>query len=156
MQGTGTLKGSTEMKRAESGHEDHDVLYGWKAIAAFIGCSARNAQRMEKNEGLPVLRPDKRRKWRALALRRSLEAWMTGGVESAAVTGNSLHAFDRRMHILWSHEFPKPLHNYAADELEWRLQIVDLDGSGERGVLFVARYLTHNNPDTLFYFSPNG
>lgn len=135
---------------------DDDVLYGWKDIATFIGCSTRNAQRLEKNEGLPVLRPDKRQKWRVLALRRSLLAWMTGGVESATLTRNSLLAFNRKTRIHWSHGFPVPLRSYSPEELEWRLQIVDLDGNGERGVLFAARFLTQSNPDTMFYFSAGG
>jgi hypothetical protein len=81
---------------------------------------------------------------------------MTGGVESAALTGNSLLAFNRKTRILWSHEFSKPLRNYASEELEWCLRIVDLNGSGDRGVLYAARFLTQSNPDTLFCFSPTG
>lgn len=134
---------------------DEEVLYGWKEIATFIGCSPRNAQRLEKNEGLPVLRPDKRQKWRVLALKRSLLAWMTGGVESVAISGNSLLAFNRKTRILWSHEFPHALRSNP-EELSWRLRVVDLDGIGEKGVTFVARFESQSHPDTLVFFSPTG
>jgi hypothetical protein len=140
---------------ARSGNDD-EILYGWQAIADCLKCSTKTAQRLEKREGLPVLRPDKRKKWRVLALRRSIIDWMTGGIESAALSGNSLLAFNRRTQLLWSHEFSAQLPKFAAEDLEWRLRVVDLNGTGQRGVLFAARFLRMSHSDTLFYFSPRG
>ena len=136
--------------------KDDDVLYGWKQIAGFLKCTVRTAQRSEKTDDLPILRPDKRQKGRVLALKRALLAWMTGGVESAVLTDNRLIAFNRRTRMLWSHEFRAPLRSYSPEELEWRLQIVDLEGKDDRGVLLAVRFLSPANPDTLFYFSAEG
>jgi hypothetical protein len=136
--------------------KDDEVLYGWKQIAICLGCCTRTAQRMEKAEGLPILRPDKRQKWRVLALKRSLIAWMTGGIENVVLTDNRLLAFNRKTHILWSYDFPVPMRSYSPEELEWRLQIVDLDGNGERGVLVTVQFLNSSIPDTLFYFCSEG
>lgn len=136
--------------------KDDEVLYGWKQISKCLGCCIRTAQRMEKAEGLPVLRPDKRQKWQVLALKRSLIAWMTGGIENVILTDNRLIAFNRRTQILWSYDFPAPLRNFSQEELEWRLQIVDLDGNGERGVLVAVQFLNASVPDTLLYFSSEG
>lgn len=140
----------------ENINKGDEVLYGWKAIAGCLNCCTKTAQRLEKKDGLPVLRPDKRQQWRVLALRRSLLAWMTGGIEDVALSDNRLMAFNRKTRILWSYEFIVPLRNCSPEELEWRLQIVDLDGDGERGVLMSAQFLTRGNPDTLFYFSSEG
>jgi len=136
--------------------KDDEVLYGWKPIAQFLNCAVRTAQRAEKAEGLPILRPDERQKGRVLALKKALLAWMTGGVESVILTDNRLIAFNRKTRILWSHEFPILLRNYNPTELEWRLHIVDLTGKGERGVLLVAQFQSATTPDTLYYFSSEG
>jgi hypothetical protein len=72
------------------------------------------------------------------------------------LTENRLIAFNRKTRILWSHEFSISLPNYDPDELAWRIQIVDLDGKGERGVLFAARFQTPATQDALFYFSSEG
>jgi hypothetical protein len=137
--------------------EDHDLLNGWKQIAAHLGCSEKTAQRWAKAGNLPILKPVSRsKKPPVLASKRALNAWLKGGIEHALLTGIQLIALDKQARILWSHEFSEPLRNYTPEELEWRLRIVDLDGGGERGVLFAARFLTQSNPDTLFYFSPTG
>lgn len=136
--------------------QDDEVLYGWKAIAICLDCSTRTAQRLEKSEGLPILRPDKRQKGRVLAIKRSLLAWMTGGIESVVLTENRLIAFNRRTRVLWSYEFTTSLPNYDPEELAWRIHIVDLEGKGERGVLFAARFQSPAVLDTVFYFSSEG
>lgn len=144
------------MKRIREA-EDHDLLNGWKQIAAHLKCSEKTAHRWAKTSDLPILKPVSRsKKPPVFASKRALNAWLKCGIEHALLTDTQLIALDKQAHILWSHEFPNPLRNCNADELEWRLRIVDLDGSGERGVLFAARFLTQNNPDTLFYFSPTG
>jgi hypothetical protein len=81
---------------------------------------------------------------------------MTGGVESAVVTGNSLLAFNRKTRLIWSYDFPSSLRNYRPEELEWRVQVFDLEGSGERGVLIAAQFLNTEIPDTLYYFRADG
>lgn len=136
--------------------KDDEVLYGWKPIAKFLNCAVRTAQRAEKAEGLPILRPDERQKGRVLALKKALLAWMTGGVESVVLTDNRLIAFNRKTRILWSHEFSILLRDYSPAELEWRLHIVDLLGKGERGVLLAAQFQSVTTPDTLYYFSSEG
>lgn len=135
---------------------DDEVLYGWKNIAKFIGCSIKNAQRLEKNEGLPIFRPHARQKWRVIALKQSLRAWMTGGIDYALLTESRLIAFNRATKILWSHEFHTALRRYETEELEWRLQIVDLNGKDDRGVLAAVQFLNLSTPDRLIYFAANG
>jgi hypothetical protein len=143
------------MSKAERDN-DNEILYGWKSIADCLGCSTKTAQRLEKREGLPILRPGQRQKWRVLALRRSLVDWVTGGIETTALSGNSLLAFNRRTRLQWSYEFTARLPKFTSEELDWRLHVVDLNQKGERGVLFAARFLSSTHPDTLFYFSPQG
>jgi hypothetical protein len=137
--------------------EEHDLLNGWKQIAAHLECSEKTAQRWAKTGDLPILKPVSRsKKPPVLASKRALNTWLKGGIEHALLTDIQLIALDKQAHILWSHEFQNTLRSYSPEELEWRLRIVDLDGNGERGVLFAARFLTQSNPDTLFYFSPSG
>lgn len=136
--------------------QQDEILYGWKQIADCLGCCPRTAQRLEAKENLPVLRPDKRQKGRVLALRRSIVAWMTGDIENVSLTENRLLAFNRKTRLLWSHEFASPLRSYSAEELEWRLRIVDLDDTGERGVLFAARHLSAGIPDAIYFFNAQG
>jgi hypothetical protein len=81
---------------------------------------------------------------------------MTGGIVSVVVTDNNLIAFNRKTRILWSYEFPKSFRGCSRDEGERRLQIVDLEGNGERGVLMTAQFLSPSIPDALFYFSSEG
>lgn len=49
-----------------------DILWGWKAIAAALGVSVETAQRLEKNEGLPVRR---RHGKTVQSTRRELQEW---------------------------------------------------------------------------------
>ena len=81
---------------------------------------------------------------------------MTGGVESTAITGNTLLAFNRRMQVLWSYEFQNALRKFSPEELTWRLGVIDLEGNGESGVLFAARFQNTAIAEALFYFSSRG
>jgi len=87
---------------------------------------------------------------------RALRAWRTGGISSAIVAGNRLIVFDRKTRILWAHDFSAPIPQYAADELKWRLGLIDLHGNGDRGVLFATQFLDPSRPGQLLYFSSEG
>ena len=54
----------------------HDVLAGWKDVAAFLGRSVRTAQRWEKKMGLPVRRLKSEARSIPYALRSELAVWL--------------------------------------------------------------------------------
>jgi len=136
--------------------EDDNLLNGWKAIAAFLETSPKNAHRWEMKDDLPILRPGQGRKGPVFASKRALRAWRTGGIASAIFADNRLIVFDRKTRVLWAHEFQKPLPRFTADELNWRLRLIDLNGIGDRGVLLTIQFLNASNLGQLLYFSSEG
>lgn len=147
--------GVTEMRRSRLS-EDDDLLSGWTEIAAFLETSPKNAHRWELKDDLPILRPAEGRKGPVFASKRSLKAWMTGGIASAILADNRLIVFDRKTRLLWAHDFSAPLPRYTADELKWRLGFIDLHGNGDRGVLFATQFLDPSRLGQLLYFSSEG
>ena len=143
------------MRRSRS-ITDGDLLSGWKAIGDFLHCTERTAQRWEGQDNLPILRPNKDGKGRVFASKLALNAWLKGGIEQAVMTGNRLVAFGRAGKILWEHEFSAPLRNYTREEMEWRLQLADFQGSGNRGVLATIQFSAPGTSDRVFYFSSEG
>lgn len=53
------------------------ILNGWKEIAAHIGRSARTVQRWEFTHGMPVHRPNRKKRSSVSAFSDELEGWMT-------------------------------------------------------------------------------
>lgn len=135
---------------------DEDLLSGWDEIADFLETSTKNAHRWEQKDDLPILRPGHARKGPVFASKRALRAWRTGGVASAIITDNRLIVFDRKTRILWTHDFSEPLPRYTANEVEWRLRLIDLQGNGDRGVLFAAHFLDPGKRDRVLFFSSDG
>ncbi len=144
------------MKRArQTGNTD--ILKGWKDIGVYLGCSEKTAYRWWKKRDLPILTLVSRsEKAPILASKRALDAWLKGGIEHVLISSSTLTVLDKQERLLWSHEFPHALREYRPEETEWRLRIVDLEKTGERGVLFAARFLSASTPDILFYFSAEG
>lgn len=136
--------------------EDDDLLNGWTEIAAFLETSPKNAHRWEMKDDLPILRPGQGRKGPVFASKRALRAWRTGGIASAILADNRLIVFDRKTRVLWAHDFSAPIPRYTADELKWRLGLIDLHGNGDRGVLFATQFLDPSRPSQLLYFSSEG
>ena len=69
----------------------HDVLAGWKEIAAFLGRSVRTVQRREKAIGLPVRRLKSTGRSIAYALRSELSAWLREqGIRAASTSEGGL------------------------------------------------------------------
>lgn len=143
------------MRRSPSA-TNSDFLSGWTEIAAYLKCSPRNAQRWEKQDDLPIIRPDKSPKGSVFASKRALKAWMKRGIGSALLADNRLIVFDRRSKILWDHDFPEQLCKYTPDELAWRLRVIDLRGNNDLGVLLAVRFLDANIPEQVLYFSSEG
>jgi hypothetical protein len=135
---------------------DGDLLSGWKEIGKYLQCDSRTAQRWELQDNLPILRPNEGGKGPVFASRHALNAWLKGGIEQAVITGNRLVAFGRAGKILWEHEFSTPLRNYTREEVEWRLQLVDIHGRGNRGVLATIQFHAAGTSDRVFYFSSGG
>ena len=61
-----------------------DRLGSWKAIAAYLGVTARTAQRWERLEGLPVRRQMHATLGSAYALRQELDAWLASRPDPGA------------------------------------------------------------------------
>ncbi len=136
---------------------DSDILKGWKEIGRHLHCSEKTAYRWWKTRGLPILTPVSRsEKAPILASKRALDAWLKGGIEHVFINSSSLTVLDKQARPLWAHEFPHTLRDCRPEEAEWRLHILDLEGTGNRGVLFAARFMSSSIPDTLFYFSAEG
>ena len=57
-----------------------DLLSGWKAIAAYLGYTVKTAHRMEKRDGLPIIRPygNERRKESVFASKQAIDLWLKG------------------------------------------------------------------------------
>ena len=68
--------------------------HGWKTIAEHLGCSVSTAQRVEKEDGLPVRRGRARG---AHAYESDLEAWLKASDQAEIATlQNGRSARDRR------------------------------------------------------------
>jgi hypothetical protein len=52
-------------------------LNGWKEIGAYLGRTARTAQRWEAQLGMPVHRPAKRKRTVVVGFPHDLDAWLT-------------------------------------------------------------------------------
>ncbi len=135
---------------------DNDLLNGWKAIADYLDVNPKTARRWENSDALPIFRPERRRKGPVLAKKSALDAWIQGSLEKTVLEDKRLVALGRSDRILWTHVFPEPLRPFTREELEWRVQRVDLHGNGDRGVLVTARFLAPGSPDAMYYFSPAG
>lgn len=145
------------MRRARTA-KDSDLLKGWKEIATYLHCgSEKTAYRWWKSRGLPILTPvSHRNKAPILASKRAIDAWLKDGIEYAFLSNSTLTVLDKQSRPLWSHEFSNRLRDFGPEETTWRLHIVDLLGTGERGVLFAARFQSLTIRDTLFWFSSEG
>lgn len=145
-----------ELDKRRARSADEDLLSGWDAIADFLETSTKNAHRWEQKDDLPILRPGHGRKGPVFASKRALRAWRTGGIASAIISDNRLIVFDRKTKLLWTHDFSEPPPRYSANELEWRLRLIDLHGKGDRGVLLAVDSLDPTRPDQVLYFSSEG
>ena len=56
---------------------ERKILNGWKEIAAHIGRSTRTVQRWEFTHGMPVHRPNQKKRSSVSAFSDELEAWMS-------------------------------------------------------------------------------
>ena len=72
------------------------------------------------------------------------------------LTDTQLIALDIFKSLLWTYQFPAPLHVIEPGRDEWRLQRIDMHGNGDRGVLITARFIDRRIPDSMFYFSSTG
>ncbi len=52
------------------------ALNSWKEIAAYLGRGVRTVQRWEREAGLPIHRPYRRKRTSVLALKREIDAWL--------------------------------------------------------------------------------
>ncbi len=133
------------------------LFKGWKEISDYVGTTEKQAQRLEKSQGLPVLRPEKRssRKPSVFATKSALDAWLEGPLERVVLKDTRVIALDKSDKILWGYDLPATLRPFTDDELRWRVR-VDLHSKGERGVLVTARFLDPGPPDTMYYLSSTG
>ena len=85
-------------------------LNGWKEIGAYLGRTARTAQRWEAQLGMPVHRPAKRKRTVVVGFPRDLDVWLARNRSrleaegSYEVTGmaTDLAALDERLSRLQS------------------------------------------------------
>jgi hypothetical protein len=135
-----------------------DLLSGWKEIAGHLHCSTKTAQRWEEDDGLPTVRPEKATslKGPVFASRRTLDLWLKGYIERVVLSDDQLIAFGRGSKLLWAYHFQSRLRGYSPEELAWRLQIVDLTGAGEKGVVAAVQFRPTDEPERLIYLGPEG
>lgn len=81
--------------------------------------------------------------------------------ERAVLTGNLLSVFDGIGRTLWTHRFPGQLSQPPESDVPWRVQVLDLEGSGRKGVLVTCSFVLDASAyfpsrDELFYFGPDG
>jgi hypothetical protein len=82
-------------------------------------------------------------------------------VERAVLAGNLLTALDGLGSPIWTHRFSGNIEEPNAAELPWRVQVIDLEGSGSPGVLTVCNRPAkgapeHSGIDEFSYFTPEG
>ncbi|MBS1855502.1 MAG: hypothetical protein JST11_09075 [Acidobacteria bacterium] len=81
-------------------------------------------------------------------------------IERAVLTGDLLTALDGLGKPIWEHRFSGPLQEPKAEDLPWRVQILDLEGAGNPGVVVVCSHTSPGFPapthDDLVYFAPDG
>jgi hypothetical protein len=134
---------------------DKDLLNGWKEIAGYLKVTPKQAHRWEK-DNLPIVRPQNRLKGPVFAKKSALDAWIQGPLARVTLDDNCLVAFDRSDRMLWSYSFPESARPFVADDLAWRIQRVDLQGRGDRGVLVTVRFMSGDRPDAIYFFSSDG
>jgi hypothetical protein len=144
--------------RRSSRTTNDDLLSGWKEIANYLHCSTKTAQRWEESDELPTIRPEKTTslKGPVFASRRALDLWLKGSIGKVVLTDDQLIAFGRGSKPLWARQFPSRLRGYSPEELAWRLQIVDLPGSGDKGVLVAVQLDSAKEAENLTYFTAEG
>ena len=135
---------------------DDDLFNGWKEIAKYLKVTPKTAQRWEGSDQLPVMRPQGRAKGPVLARRSSLDAWLQGSLHRVAFEGNFLIGIGRSGRILWRYDCATRLHPFKSEELEWRIQLADLFGNGDHGVLLTASFVDLAQPDRMYYLSSEG
>jgi hypothetical protein len=135
---------------------DNDLLNGWKEIANYLNVSPKTARRWERSDRLPILRPEGRREGSVLARKSSLDAWLQGTLERVVMESNRLVGLTRSGKIAWTYECPAPVRHFSPEEVEWRIQRVDLSNAGDQGVLFTARFADTDQPDIMYYISSKG
>jgi len=92
-----TMSSATRIANGGNGHR----LDSWKEIAAYLGRSARCAQRWERNLGLPVHRIRHTEGYTVYAYAAALDAWresrdrVDAQVEVEIVSGDSASSPDR-------------------------------------------------------------
>ena len=85
-----------------------------------------------------------------------------GRTERAVLSGNLLTAMDGLGGTLWTHRFAGTLQPQTDDDnTAWRVQVLDLEATGNPGVLTVCSRLPEPSAlqpvsDELFYFGPEG
>ncbi len=82
-------------------------------------------------------------------------------VERAVFMGNLLTALDGLGKPLWTHRFSGVLREPSPADLPWRVQVIDLEGSGRPGVLVVCSHVPQASApniavDELSYFTADG
>ena len=136
--------------------QDNDLLNGWKEIAIYLRVDPKTAQRWEASDDLPIFRPDSRRKGPVFAKKSALDAWIQGALERILLDDNKVVGLGRSRTILWAYDLPATLSPLTQEDVEWRVQRVDLHGIGDRGALVTARFLDRVKPDKIYYFSSQG
>jgi len=63
-------------------------------------------------------------------------------VERAVFTGNLLTALDGLGRPIWTHRFSGVLREPNAEDLPWRVQVIDLEGSGRPGAMVVCTHVS--------------
>jgi hypothetical protein len=53
-----------------------EILSGWKEIANYLGRGVRTVQRYEREFGLPVQRPSRKKQGSVLSTQSELDAWV--------------------------------------------------------------------------------
>jgi len=76
--------GDGRSRQAAPAKSRPDRLASWKEIAAYLGVTARTAQRWERSEGLPVHRQMHATLGSAYALRPELDAWLASRPDPGA------------------------------------------------------------------------
>ncbi len=61
------------------------VLNSWKEIAAYLGSGVRTVQRWEREAGLPIHRPYRRKRTSVLALKSEIDAWVQGAGKDSSI-----------------------------------------------------------------------
>lgn len=77
-------------------------------------------------------------------------------VDQVVLTETHLIAFGLFGKELWKYRFASPSRRFSREEMDWRLQRVDLNDDDDMGVLATVQPNDSSKPTAIYYFSSNG